>query len=83
MSNLIYKGIVEDIRNDKCSDSEIEQLLEVFTRAISYFASDLSEKHVKDIMEMYIPVAYKVLILMGVGVLVRQEVKLPFFELWL
>ena len=39
------------------------------------FTSDLSEKHVKDIMEMYIPVAYKVLILMGVGVLIRQEVK--------
>jgi hypothetical protein len=39
------------------------------------FRSDISEKHVKDIMEMYIPVAYKVLILMGVGVLIRQEVK--------
>jgi len=37
MNNLIYQGIVEDIRNDKCSDSEIEQLLETFTRAISHF----------------------------------------------
>lgn len=39
------------------------------------FTSDLSEQHVKDIMEMCIPVAYKVLILMGVGVLIQQEVK--------
>ena len=45
MNNLIYQGIVEDIRNDKCSDSEIEQLLEVFTIAIGYFTNDLSEKY--------------------------------------
>ena len=45
MSNLIYQGIVEDIRCDKCSDSEIEKLLEVFTRAIGYFTSDLPEKY--------------------------------------
>ena len=44
MNNLIYKGIVEDIRNDKCSDSEIEKLLEIFTKAIGYFASDINEK---------------------------------------
>jgi uncharacterized protein (UPF0303 family) len=41
----------------------------------SSFTSDLSEQHVKDIMEMEIPVPYKVLILMGVGVLIQQEVK--------
>jgi hypothetical protein len=44
VSNLIYKGIVEDIRNDKCSDSDIEKLLEIFTIAIGYFASDDDEK---------------------------------------
>ncbi|MDA9231168.1 hypothetical protein N9O56_01185 [Rickettsiales bacterium] len=44
MSNLIYKGIVEDIRNDKCSDGEIEKLLEIFTKAIGYFTSDINEK---------------------------------------
>ena len=32
MNNLIYQGIVEDVRNDKCSDREIEQLLEIFTK---------------------------------------------------
>ena len=44
MSNLIYKGIVEDIRNDKCSDSEVEKLLEIFTKAIGYLTSDANEK---------------------------------------
>ena len=39
------------------------------------FTSDLSEQTVKDIMEMEINTSYKVLILMGVGVLVKQETK--------
>ena len=53
MSNLIYQGIVEDIRSDKCSDSEIEQLLEVFTRAIGYFSSDLSEKYCESLNDFF------------------------------
>ncbi len=53
MSNLIYQGIVEDIRSDKCSDSEIEQLLEVFTRAIGYFTSDLSEKYWENLNDFF------------------------------
>ena len=39
------------------------------------FTSDLGEQTVKDIMEMKINVSYKVLILMGVGVLIKQETK--------
>ncbi|MDB2550415.1 hypothetical protein N9X24_00945 [Rickettsiales bacterium] len=53
MSNLIYQGIVEDIRSDKCSDSEIEQLLEVFTRAIGYFTSELSEKYWENLNDFF------------------------------
>jgi len=53
MSNLIYQGIVEDIRSDKCSDSEIEQLLEVFTRAIGYFSSDLSDKYWESLNDFF------------------------------
>ena len=53
MSNLIYQGIVEDIRCDKCSDSEIEKLLEVFTRAIGYFTSDLSEKYWESLNDFF------------------------------
>ena len=29
MNNLIYQGIIEDIRSNKCSDSEIKKLLEI------------------------------------------------------
>ncbi|MDC0857439.1 hypothetical protein OAP83_01850 [Rickettsiales bacterium] len=53
MNNLIYQGIVEDIRSDKCSDSEIEQLLEVFTRAIGYFTSELSEKYWENLNDFF------------------------------
>jgi hypothetical protein len=53
MSNLIYQGIVEDIRSDKCSDSEIEKLLEVFTRAIGYFTNDLSEKYWENLNDFF------------------------------
>jgi len=53
MNNLIYQGIVEDIRSDKCSDSEIENLLEVFTRAIGYFTSDLSEKYWENLNDFF------------------------------
>jgi ribosomal protein S17E len=55
MNNLIYKGIVEDIRSDKCSDSEIEKLLEVFTRAIGYFTNDLSEKYWENLNDFFDP----------------------------
>ena len=53
MNHLIYQGIVEDIRSDKCSDSEIEKLLEVFTRAIGYFTSDLSEKYWENLNDFF------------------------------
>ena len=53
MNNLIYQGIVEDIRSDKCSDSEIEQLLEVFTRSIGYFSSELSEKYWENLNDLF------------------------------
>jgi hypothetical protein len=44
---------VEDVRNDKCSDREIEQLLEIFIKAISYFANDLSEKYWKNLNDFF------------------------------
>ncbi len=53
MNNLIYQGIVEDIRNDKCSDGEIEKLLEVFTSAISYFTNGLSEKYWENLSDFF------------------------------
>jgi hypothetical protein len=53
MNNLIYQGIVEDIRDDKCSDREIEQLLEIFTKAISYFTNDLLEKYWENLNDFF------------------------------
>lgn len=53
MTKIIYQGIVEDIRSDKCLDSEIEKLLEVFTRAIGYFSSDLSEKYWESLNDFF------------------------------
>ena len=53
MNNLIYKGIVEDIRSDKCSDSEVEKFLEIFTKAIGYFTSDINEKSWSDLGDFF------------------------------
>jgi hypothetical protein len=44
-------------------------------KKVQPFTSDLGEQTVKDIMEMKINISYKVLILMGVGVLIKQETK--------
>ena len=53
MNNLIYQGIVEDIRSDKCSDSEIEKLLEIFIRAISYFTDNKTEKYWENLNDFF------------------------------
>ena len=45
--------LIIGIRSDKCSDSEIEQLLEVFTRAIGYFTSDLPEKYWENLNDFF------------------------------
>lgn len=34
-NRLIYKGFIEDIRNDKCTDQEIEKLLDVFEKTVN------------------------------------------------
>jgi hypothetical protein len=38
MNKLIYQGIIEDTRKEKCSDQEIEKLIEIFTKAVEKFA---------------------------------------------
>ena len=53
MNNLIYQGIVEDVRNDKCSDNETLKLLETFTRAISHFTDDTSEKYWENLNDFF------------------------------
>ena len=53
MNNLIYQGIVEDVRNDKCSDNETLKLLETYTRAISHFTDDTSEKYWENLNDFF------------------------------
>lgn len=53
MSNLVYKGIIEDIRSEKCTDQEIEKLLDVFTKSIGYFSSDVDEKSWGDLRDFF------------------------------
>lgn len=51
MNRLIYKGFIEDIRNEKCSDQEIEKLIEVFEEAVNSMAATSSKKSVYDLKD--------------------------------
>ena len=44
MSKLNYKAFIEDIRNDKCTDAEIENLLDIFEYAVKHTATTLARK---------------------------------------
>lgn len=44
MSKLFYKAMIEDIQNDKCSDSEIESLLDIYTHTVKRMATTLAKK---------------------------------------
>lgn len=45
MNKLTYQGIIEDIRDARFLDSEIEKLLAIFTKAVSCLNSDIFEKY--------------------------------------
>jgi hypothetical protein len=44
MNRLIYKGFIEDVRNEKCSDREVEKLLDVFEDAVKSMAETSAKK---------------------------------------
>ncbi len=44
MNRLIYKGFIEDVRSEKCTDQEIEKLIEVFESAVNSMAETSAEK---------------------------------------
>jgi hypothetical protein len=44
MSKLFYKAMIEDIQNDKCTDSEIEALLDIFAYCVKKTATTLAKK---------------------------------------
>jgi len=48
-NRLIYKGFIEDVRNEKCSDLEIEKLLDVFEEAVKSMAETPAKKSCYDL----------------------------------
>lgn len=44
MRKLYYKGIIEDVQNEKCTDKEHEILLEIFTCTVKRTAATLARK---------------------------------------
>lgn len=44
MSKLFYKAIIEDIQNDKCTEQEIEKLLDVYASTVKRVATTLAHK---------------------------------------
>ena len=44
MSKLFYKAMIEDIQNDKCTDAELEALLDAFEYTVKKMATTLARK---------------------------------------
>lgn len=44
MSKLFYKVMIEDVQNDKCSDAEVEKLLDIYERKVKQIAISLARK---------------------------------------
>lgn len=44
MGKLFYKAIIGDIQNNKCTDQELENLLDIFEYTIRYMATTLARK---------------------------------------
>lgn len=51
MNRLIYKGFIEDVRNEKCTDQEIEKLLDVFEDAVNSMAATSAKKSFYDLKD--------------------------------
>ena len=44
MSKLFYKAMIEDIRNEKCTEEEMAALLDAFTYTVKRTATTLARK---------------------------------------
>lgn len=44
MSKIYYRAIIEDVQNEKCTESEISSLLDVFEYAVKTIATTLAKK---------------------------------------
>jgi len=44
MSKIFYKAMIEDVQNEKCSDSELEALLDAFQQTVKHIATTPARK---------------------------------------
>lgn len=44
MSRLFYKAIIEDVQNDKCSDAEVDALLDIYAGTVKRTATTSARK---------------------------------------
>ena len=44
MSKLFYKAMIEDVQNEKCTDAELEALLNAFEYTVKKMATTLARK---------------------------------------
>lgn len=45
MSKIFYKAMIEDIQNEKCTDAELEALLDAFAYTVKKRQQRWQEKH--------------------------------------
>ncbi len=50
-NRLIYKGLFEDVQNEKCTDQEIEKLIDVFEEAVNSMAATSAKKSFYDLKD--------------------------------
>ena len=51
MNRLIYKGFIEDVRSEKCTDQEIEKLIDVFEETVNSMAATSAKKSFYDLKD--------------------------------
>lgn len=44
MSKLFYKAMIEDVQNDKCTDAEIENLVDIYASTVKRMATTPARK---------------------------------------
>lgn len=53
MSKMYYKGIIEDVRNNACTEQELEILIHIFTNTVKKTAAALAKKAWFDLRDFH------------------------------
>lgn len=53
MSKLFYRAFIEDIENQKCTDLELEQLIDIFQYSVKHMATTLARKSWFELKDYY------------------------------